>query len=329
MSIAAKQVLLHDIESDLGAFLTADNTTNVMRIISERISSFEVEQSKNDVSDAESDELLATYLSAKQLEGRSEKTLARYEYIIKRMYEKVNVPIRKISVFHLRTYLSGEKDRGISDSTLDGIRQVLSAYFGWLQKEGLLPSNPTVNLNSIKTIKKVRKPYTAIDIEKLKECCENDRDKAIMSLLLSTGCRISEICALNRNDIDFINKEILVLGKGNKERTVFIDDVTAMLLQRYLANRKDDSLALFVGKGTERMQPCGIRKMIHAVAERAGVENAHPHRFRRTLATTLIDHGMPIQEVAAILGHDKLDTTMKYVYLNKNNVKNSYNKYVS
>ena len=329
MSIAAKQVLLHDIETDLGSFLTADSATKVMQIIAERISTFEVEQSKEDASDAESDELLATYLSAKQLEGRSEKTLARYEYIIRRMYTEVKVPIRKISVFHLRTYLSGEKNRGVSDSTLDGVRQVLSAYFGWLQKEGLLPADPTINLNPIKAIKKVRRPYTAIDIEKLKECCENDRDKAIMSLLLSTGCRISEICQLNKNDIDFINKEILVLGKGNKERTVFIDDVTAMLLKRYLDERKDSSEALFTGKGTERMRPCGIRKMIHTVAERAGVENAHPHRFRRTLATTLIDHGMPIQEVAAILGHDKLDTTMKYVYLSKNNVKNSYNKFVS
>jgi site-specific recombinase XerD len=146
--------------------------------------------------------------------------------------------------------------------------------------------------------------------------------------LLSTGCRISEICALNRNDIDIVNKEILVLGKGNKERTVFIDDVTAMLLQRYLEERKDDSEALFVGKGTSRLKPGGIRKILNAVATKAGVENTHPHRFRRTLATSLIDHGMPIQEVAAILGHEKLDTTMKYVYLNKTHVKNSYNKYV-
>lgn len=328
MSIADKQSLMHDTEMRIALFLTGENVSKVMQVLSENMSVFDIERIGTDISDAESEELLQTYLNAKRLEGRSEKTLDRYNYIIRRMYEELNTPISKISVFHLRNYLSAEKARGISDSTLDGIRQVLSAYFGWLQKECLITSNPTINLNPIKSVKKVRKPYTAMDIEKLKECCESSRDKAIISILLSTGCRISEICSLNRSDVDLVNKEIIVLGKGNKERTVFIDDVTVMMLQRYLDDRNDDCEALFIGKGTERLKPGGIRKLLHNVADKAGVEDTHPHRFRRTLATNLIDHGMPIQEVASILGHEKLDTTMKYVYLSKNNVKNSYNKYV-
>lgn len=326
MSIADKQSLMRDTEMRIAAFLTADNVSKVMQILSESLGAFEIERINDEMNDVESEELLKTFLNAKRLEGRSDKTIERYEYIIRRMYEALNVPVSKISVFHLRNYLSDEKARGVSDSTLDGTRQVLSAYFGWLRKENLIVADPTINLNPIKSVKKVRKPYSSIDIEKLKECCDNNRDKAIISTLLSTGCRISEICALNRNDIDFVNKEILVLGKGNKERTVFIDDVTAMLLQRYLEERKDDSEALFVGKGTSRLKPGGIRKLLNVVATKAGVENTHPHRFRRTLATNLIDHGMPIQEVASILGHEKLDTTMKYVYINKNNVKNAYTK---
>ena len=123
--------------------------------------------------------------------------------------------------------------------------------------------------------------------------------------------------------------EIMVLGKGNKERTVFIDDITAMLLKRYMNTRKDDSEPLFVGKGLERLQPGGVRIMLKRLESRSGVPNVHPHRFRRTLATNLIDRGMPLQEVAAILGHEKLDTTMKYVYVSKTNVKNSYRKYLS
>lgn len=328
MSIADKQSLMHDTEMRIALFLTGENVSKVMQVLSENMSAFEIERIGAGINDAESEELLQTYLNAKRLEGRSEKTIERYNYIIRKMYEELNTPISKISVFHLRNYLSKEKARGISDSTLDGIRQVLSAYFGWLQKECLIASDPTINLNPIKSVKKVRKPYTAMDIEKLKECCESKRDKAIIALLLSTGCRISEICALNRRDIDFANKEIVVLGKGNKERTVFIDEVTAMLLQRYLDEREDDYEALFIGKGSERLTPHGIRNKLHHIAEKAGVENTHPHRFRRTLATNLIDHGMPIQEVASILGHEKLDTTMKYVYLSKTNVKNSYNKYV-
>lgn len=328
MSIADKQTLMRDMETQIASFLTAENVVKVMRVLSENMNVFEINRIADGTSDAESEELLKTFLNAKKLEGRSDKTIERYEYIIRKMYDAVNAPVSKISVFHLRNYLSDEKARGISDSTLDGTRQVFSAYFGWLQKECLITSDPTINLNPIKSIKKVRKPYSAIDIEKLKECCAKTRDKAIIALLLSTGCRISEICALNRKDVDFINKEIVVLGKGNKERTVFIDEVTAMLLQRYLDERKDDYEALFIGKGSERLTPHGIRNLLHRIAVKAGVENTHPHRFRRTLATNLIDHGMPVQEVAAILGHEKLDTTMKYVYLSKNNVKNSYNKYV-
>lgn len=328
MSIADKQTLMRDMETQIASFLTAENVVKVMRVLSENMNVFEINRIADGISDAESEELLKTFLNAKKLEGRSDKTIERYEYIIRKMYDAVNAPVSKISVFHLRNYLSDEKARGISDSTLDGTRQVFSAYFGWLQKECLITSDPTINLNPIKSIKKVRKPYSAIDIEKLKECCVKTRDKAIIALLLSTGCRISEICALNKKDVDYINKEIVVLGKGNKERTVFIDEVTAMLLQRYLDERKDDYEALFIGKGSERLTPHGIRNLLHRIAVKAGVENTHPHRFRRTLATNLIDHGMPVQEVAAILGHEKLDTTMKYVYLSKNNVKNSYNKYV-
>lgn len=210
---------------------------------------------------------------------------------------------------------------------MDGVRQVFSAYFGWLQKEGLLRENPTVNLGKIKSVKKVRRPYSEVDLEKLKESCRSDRDRAIMALLLSTGCRISEVCRLNRDSIDFDRGEILVLGKGNKERTVFIDEVAAMLVKRYLESRTDTEEALFIGKGTSRLHPGGVRFMLKSIAKEAGVENVHPHRFRRTLATSLIDHGMAIQEVAAILGHDKLDTTMKYVYLDKNNIKSAYRRF--
>lgn len=326
MSIADKQSLLRDTETKIESFLTAEDVIKVMQVLSENMSVFEINRIHDNSDAAESEELLNTFLNAKRLEGRSERTIERYKYLITKMYESIDVPIRRMSVFHLRNYLADEKARGISDSTLDGIRQVFSAYFGWLNKECLITNNPTTNLNPIKSVKKVRKPYTAIDIEKLKECCKQNRDKAIIAILLSTGCRVSEICSLNISDVDFANKEILVLGKGNKERTVFIDDVTAMLLRRYLEERKDDSEALFVGKGTRRLKQGGIRKLLHVVAKKAGVDGTHPHRFRRTLATSLIDHGMPIQEVAAILGHEKLDTTMKYVYINKTNVRNSYDK---
>lgn len=327
MSIEAKQLFLHDLENNIGRVLTVDNTEEVMKLLSEQLINYELEKNPSEDEDIEGKELLDAYISAKMVEGRSDKTLARYRYIINNVMKRIDVPMRKVSVFHIRRYLASEKERGISDRTLEGIREVLSAYFCWLQKEGLIASNPIVNLGAIKYQKIKRVPYSSVDIEKLKESCSKDRDKAIISFLLSTGCRISEVCALNRSDIDFENKECKVLGKGNKERIVFLDDVTAMLLKRYVENRNDEHEALFAGKGSARLTPGGVRYMLRKVADLAGVENTHPHRFRRTLATNLIDHGMPIHEVATLLGHDKIDTTMTYVYIDEKNVKNSFRKY--
>ena len=235
--------------------------------------------------------------------------------------------INKITIFNLRNYLLNEKSRGISDKTLNGIRDVFNSFFGWLWKEGLIENNPCNNLGPIKCIKKIRKPYSDSDIEKLKEKCYDVRDKAFICFMLSTGCRISEICQLNKSDINFVTLECKVLGKGDKERIVFIDDVTSMLLQRYLSERKDEYNALFIGKGTCRMTPGGVRARLKTIAIEAGVENVHPHRFRRTLATNLISHGMAIQDVSMILGHEKIDTTMTYVYRDKESVKNSYKKF--
>lgn len=327
MSIAAKQNLVKELEKKLENTLTITQLAAVKESLVEALSKYDVESTRQDVADADSIDLLEAFLSAKVIEGRSEKTVAYYRYIIQRMQKDIGVPLREITVFHLRQYLMRKKESGSSDKTLESLRSVFCSYFGWLFKERLLPENPCVNLAPIKCAKKIRTPYSEIDVERLKENCKNSRDKAMISFLLSTGCRISEVCSLNRDSIDFRTKECTVLGKGNKERTVFLDDVTAMLVERYISERTDTSEALFAGKGTDRMTPSGVRARLHRIADKADVNNVHPHRFRRTLATRLIDHGMHIQEVAAILGHDKLDTTMKYVYIDKTNVKNAYRKY--
>ena len=250
-----------------------------------------------------------------------------YRYRINRLMDALNVPIRRITVFHLRKYLMDQKEAGIADKTMEGMRSIYCSFFGWLFNEGLLPTNPCANLAPIKCAKIVRLPYSDVDLELLRNACTNNRDRAIMAFLLATGCRVSEMCGLDRDAVDFDRGEVIVLGKGNKERTVFLTDIAVMYLRKYLAERKDDSPALFAGRCTDRMKPNGVRRMLHQAADRAGVNNVHPHRFRRTLATNLIGHGMPIQDVAAVLGHDKLDTTMGYVYRAKNDVHNNYTKY--
>jgi site-specific recombinase XerD len=211
---------------------------------------------------------------------------------------------------------------------LEGNRTVLSSYFSWLFREGLIEKNPITNVGVIKVPKKQKKTYSDIDFEKLNQCCETIRDRAIIHFLRSTGCRISEMCGLDRDMVDLEALECVVHGKGNKDRTVYLDPVAGMVLNEYLKQRTDTSPALFaVMRGQERIQPNGVRVMLKKLGRIAGVDHVHPHKFRRTLATDLARHGMPIQEVANLLGHEKLDTTMRYVVLNKEEMKHNYRRY--
>ena len=325
MAIEAKVTLLSELDKDLSAKLTAADLSAVLNVLSDRLADYKIERVS--YTGDGTDDLLDAYLSALSVQGRSAKTIERYRYIISRMMQAIITPTRNITVYHLRRYLTNEKARGVADRTLEGTRQVLSAYFNWLQREGLIDANPTANLGAIKYAKKQKDVYTDADIEALKFSCKTIRDRAIISFLKATGCRISEMIQLDRTDIDLQNYECKVLGKGNKERTVFLDQIAATTLKQYLDSRTDTCPALFIGKGTDRMHQNGIRKMLKALGQTGGVSHVHPHKFRRTTATSLIRHGMPIQEVAAILGHDKLDTTMQYVVLDKSDVKNSYRKY--
>ena len=322
-------MFVNGLARKLGGILTADDMTAVLDTVSEQLRTYDMENVDQGPLDVESGELLNEFLAAKEMEGKSKKTIEHYRYIINRMFNTLNIPAREIMVFHLRRYLTSMREAGKADATIEGIRGVLCSFFGWVQREGLLPNNPAANLSPIRIKKKVRLPFSGSEIERLKEKCECSRDKAIIGFLYATGCRISEVCGLNRGDIDFTNRQCVVIGKGDKERTVYMDDVSTMLLQRYLKSRIDDCEALFIGKGTERMTPGGIRTMLKKLALKANVENVHPHRFRRTLATTLIKHGMSIEEVAQILGHEKIDTTMKYIYIDQSNVKNSYTRQAS
>ena len=325
MAYETKAALLNDVERELSTVLTAADMAAAMKILSDQLSAYTLERVASDAADK--DDLLDVYLSAMTVEGRSEKTIKRYRYIIGRMMEAVGTRTRTVTVYHLRKYLSDEKARGISDRTLEGTRQVFSSYFNWLQRERLIDQNPTANLGAIKYQKKQKDIYSEVDLERLKFGCKSLRDRAILAFLRATGCRISEMCALNRDDVDLKALECKVLGKGNKERVVFLDQVAAATISAYLDSREDVLPALFIGKGTDRIHPGGVRKMLNDLGENANVNHVHPHKFRRTTATTLIRHGMPIQEVAAILGHDKLDTTMQYVTIDKTDIKNAYRKY--
>lgn len=330
MSFEIKMSFLKDLERSLSDKITASSLTDVMSSTADVLEHYEFSRMLR-IDESYSLDLLDAWLTALKVEGRSPKTIQAYSYLINRLLKDLALPIRSITVYHLRNWLTKEKTRGISDCTLKGNRDVFSSMFGWLLREGLIEKNPVANIGPIKVQKKIREPYADVELENLKKACGQsklpDRDIAIITFLLATGCRVSEMTQLNRNDANFIDKEVTVLGKGNKERVVYFEGVTAMYLKRYLDSRQDICPALFANYRLGRLTQNGVRAMLKRRALTAGVDHVHPHKFRRTLATMLIAHGMPIQEVAAILGHEKLDTTMKYVALDQSQVKNSYKKF--
>ena len=328
MGVLDKKLFLADLQARLDAFVPANDARRILEQAADVLSGYDLTAATPaEGGHDESENMIRLFLDAKGVEGRSRQTISQYGYVLRGMRKGVGVPIDKITVHHLRSWLMREKERGVSLRTLEGYRYVMSSFFGWLWREEILPKNPTVNLQPIKHQKMLRKPFSPEEIERLKEAALTTRDKTILAVLLSTGCRISEICQLDVLDIDMQARAVTVLGKGNKERRVYLDDVAVMYLRRYFRERTYDSPALFTGKGSDRLTPCGVRYMLGQLEARSGVENVHPHRFRRTLATNLISHGMAIQEVAAILGHDKIDTTMTYVYIDQRAVESAYRKF--
>ena len=324
MAIEAKYDFLRRTEAKLASEITAADLAKVMSAMSDILEDFDMQA----ISGApEKDDMLDSFLAAMKVTGRSQKTIDRYAYIIRRMMEFVKVSTRQISVYHLRAYIAAEKERGIAESTLEGYREIFTAYFNWLQRESLIEKNPTANIGRIKVPKRQKQIYTDVDLEKLMRVCENKRDRALISFLASTGCRVGELVELNRDQVDLEKLQCVVHGKGDKERIVYLDAVTGMLLREYLSERTDDDPALFYSKKGNRLATNSIRLVLTEAAKKAGLEKVHPHKFRRTLATNLTRRGMPIQNVARILGHEKLDTTMGYVVLSDDDIKNDYRRY--
>ncbi|KAI4439009.1 Tyrosine recombinase XerC [Schaedlerella arabinosiphila] len=296
-----------------------------------QLNNYEVQERCTDVvlHDMTNQGLIKKYIATKRLEGKSEKTIKRYLPEIERMVDYINKRIPDITSFDLRFYLAMYKEnRKISNRTLENMRKTLSSFFTWLHDEGLIPYNPAKSLAKIKYEKIVKKPFTAIDREKIKNACTSIRDLALTEFLYATGLRVSEVSSLNIDDIDFILREGIVIGKGSKERRFYMSEVCSLYLKKYLQSRTDTNPALFVSTKApfNRLKKEGIEVSVRKIGTLAKVENVHPHRFRRTLATDLVKKNVPIQDVAEILGHSDLRTTQVYVSLDYATIKYNYNK---
>lgn len=326
-----RQTLINQITSDLTGKVEDAQLHIFLDALTIRLADYELAEKCTALvpHDDESTQIVKLFLATKKLEGRSEKTLKNYALHIRKMLESVQKPVKEITLFDLRSYLAMKQATGCSARSVGAIRSVICGFFKWAYSEGMIPMNPSQNLGVIKFKKEIKRPFTKVDLELIRSACTRTRDRAIVETLLSTGCRISELVGIDLNDVDFQTREIKVLGKGNKERIVYLDDVTVLWLQRYLAERKEQGEFLFAASGRGRITDDAIRAMLNKISSITGVDHVHPHRFRRTLATMLIERGMSLQEVAKILGHDNINTTMTYVFLDDEKTKAAYNKYAA
>lgn len=279
----------------------------------------------------DNNEALDFFIAAKKIEGCSIKSLNYYYTTLVKMLDKVNVIYFSITTEDIRTYLSDyQENSGVSKATIDNMRRIISSFFSWLENEDYIMKSPARRIRKVRVGKIVKEIYTEENIELMRQNCKNARDLAIIDMLYSTGMRVGELVRLNISDIDFENKECVVLGKGNKQRKVYFDAKTKIHLQQYLNSRKDTDPALFVSQlyPYNRLKISGVEIALRKIGEKLHINKVHPHKFRRTLATKAIDKGMPIEQVQHLLGHTKIDTTLGYAMVDDENVKISHKKFL-
>ena len=280
----------------------------------------------------ENTSMIESFISSKQIEGCSDRTIKYYKEIIDKFNDSFDKSIKKITTEEIRSYLSDYKEMSTCGSTtIDNIRRVLSSFFSWLEDEDYIIKSPIRRIHRIKTPTTVKEVLTDENLEKLRDECENIRDLSLIELLISTGMRVGELVNLNISNLNFEDRSCIVLGKGNKEREVYFDAKTKLHLKEYISKRSDNNDALFVSlrEPHQRLSISGIELIVRNLGVNTNINKVHPHKFRRTLATMAIDKGMPVEQVQKLLGHVKIETTMHYAMVNQSNVKISHRRYIA
>ncbi len=276
------------------------------------------------------------FFVAKKIEGMSDNSIRYYSTVLKTFLSIITVPIQQIEANTIRYYLAVRMNNGISKVTLDNELRILRSFFNWLAAEDYINKAPTMGIKPIKQEKRIKKSFSEIELEMIRRAAsengrsefEKKRNVAIIEFLYSTGARVSELVNVDVKDIS--GDECIVFGKGSKERIVFLNAKCKLAISEYLNVKEGNDPALFVSTKSpyKRINKSTVERIIKEIGKHAGVENCHPHRFRRTMATTALNRGMPLEEVSQILGHEELRTTTIYAKSQKENVKSSHKKFV-
>ncbi len=324
--------LINDIEQAMLGVLNNEQLCQLRKVLDYtfRNLNVSVKDVENDTED-NSNQLIENFLAAKRVEGCSDKSMHYYRSTLHNAIDKIDKNVRHITTDDLRGYLNDyQQSSGATKVTVDNIRRILSSFFSWLEDEDYIVKSPVRRIHKVKVGKTVKETYSDEALEQMRDYCDGIRDLALIDLLASTGMRVGELVKLNREDIDFQNRECIVTGKGDKQRKVYFDARTKIHLTRYLDERTDDNPALFVSllAPYDRLQISGVEIRLRRLGRKLNIPKVHPHKFRRTLATMAIDKGMPIEQVQHLLGHQSLDTTLQYAMVNQTNVKMSHRKFI-
>lgn len=325
-----KQELINEITSGMLPYLNNSQIEKLQAVMQYVLFSYDVIENDNK-NTSTGQNFVELFLAAKRIEGCSEKSLKYYQATIESMISVVGKSVKTITTDDIRTYLTEYQSKKKSSRvTIDNIRRILSSFFSWLEDEDYILKSPVRRIHKVKTISNIKETYTDEAMELMRDECSEVRDLAIIDMLASTGMRIGEMVRLNREDINFNERECVVFGKGDKERIVYFDARTKIHLQTYLNSRSDDNAALFVSLKSpfERITIGGIEARLRKFGKQLGLQKVHPHKFRRTLATMAIDKGMPIEQLQQLLGHKRIDTTLQYAMVKQSNVKIAHRKYI-
>lgn len=325
-----KQNLIADIVQGMLPYLNNAQSKRLQEVLQSALVNYEITADTGEPKENEQD-FVELFLSAKRIEGCSEKSLKYYRSTITAMLTTLDKSVKYIVTDDVRGYLTEYQQKsGLSKVTIDNIRRILSSFFSWLEDEDYILKNPVRRIHKVKTGTNIKETYSDEALELMRDNCTELRDLAMIDMLASTGMRVGEMVLLNRNDIDFNERECIVFGKGSKERVVYFDARTKIHLQNYLDSRSDNNEALFVSLKSpyERLQIGGIETRLREFGKQLGLHKVHPHKFRRTLATMAIDKGMPIEQLQQLLGHRKIDTTLQYAMVKQSNVKIAHRKYI-
>lgn len=274
---------------------------------------------------------LREYVVAKKIEGKSDETIRQYTREVKQMLYYVNKPVSEIATGDIRAYLHSKQQTGIKPVSLENSRTYINAFYTWLCTCDYVQKNPCALIGKIQYERHTRKPLSAIDMEKLRNACRDSRDRAIVEVLYSTGCRVAELSRLKIEDINFDTKEVTLFGKGQKHRQSYLNARSIVALEKYWNERKGESPFVFCGcrRPYNQLKPRAIEEIIDRITQAAGVEaKVTPHIIRHTAATDAIDKGMPIEQVQKFLGHENIQTTMTYAKVKDENVKQGHQKYI-